>query len=571
MAHSGSISYDVRATSAGQSKSLSQLVTTSLAASTYLYQPWLATVSGTVRFTTGHSRWRMADESGAGVPGPVLQLDARDRFISGEGRLALFPRSRFPFDLDASRSDSRIDGALASPLDFRTQVVRISQRYSPVSSAYRLSGSLERREQEAGGRRDRQNAVNGTFDTRWKHHDVSLALAASQARHEAGESSRFQSLVARHHYTPAGGQLSVSTSANLTSTHEDALEPLSAMSVLQASSTALWQPVDTKLRLTGSARAQVLRESVRDYEAASVGLSAGAAYDLRANVQLNGHATFTASETAGAASRSLGASGGIGWQADAFEFKGLRYDRSASGTVSFMADDTGGGGAAANVAGLVDHRLSWSRPLADQSLLTLSAAQSLTGSYHDSGRGARADEGFATTLLHALALTWSASRDTGSVYARASYNDSIRRSGGQERVQLANFQFSGKVTFGRYRSLEGDLTGQHMTQRSADSFDGFAYGIPTRSESSGLNGQVTFREQRLFGVPRLQFSSRLVLAQDVLRQPGTLSAIPDRETKLWENRLEWGMGRLHSQFLVRVSHIDSRRQEFVMWRVRRNF
>src|SRR6185369_5089274 len=53
---SGLVSYDLRASSAsGETNALSQLVTTSLSARSYIYQPWFATVSGILAVTAGRS------------------------------------------------------------------------------------------------------------------------------------------------------------------------------------------------------------------------------------------------------------------------------------------------------------------------------------------------------------------------------------------------------------------------------------------------------------------------------------------------------------------------------------
>ncbi|NNU43918.1 hypothetical protein [Ramlibacter montanisoli] len=72
-------------------------------------------------------------------------------------------------------------------------------------------------------------------------------------------------------------------------------------------------------------------------------------------------------------------------------------------------------------------------------------------------------------------------------------------------------------------------------------------------------------------MPRLRFVSRLKLAQDVLKQPGTLLTLPDRETRLWENRLDWSVGRLDTQVILRFSQVDGRGRQSIMFRVQRSF
>jgi hypothetical protein len=139
---------------------------------------------------------------------------------------------------------------------------------------------------------------------------------------------------------------------------------------------------------------------------------------------------------------------------------------------------------------------------------------------------------------------------------------------------LLNFQLSGTFDFDRNHSLSGDLTLQHVNQRSADTIDNSPNGLRilgSRLGSDVASGEMFYRQQRVFGSPRLRFISRLKLAQDVLNQPGTLATIPDRETRLWENRLEWNVGRIETQLVFRISEFDGVRREFLMWRIQRGF
>ena len=48
-------------------------------------------------------------------------------------------------------------------------------------------------------------------------------------------------------------------------------------------------------------------------------------------------------------------------------------------------------------------------------------------------------------------------------------------------------------------------------------------------------------------------------------------SLPDRETRLWESRLDWNIGRLETQLELRLSQIDGRRVNSVWLRVQRNF
>jgi hypothetical protein len=172
-------------------------------------------------------------------------------------------------------------------------------------------------------------------------------------------------------------------------------------------------------------------------------------------------------------------------------------------------------------------------------------------------------------MVNGVAATWQLARGERSAYARASYNDSMELGGGHARFQLLNFQLSGSLEFDRYSSLVGDLTYQRTNQRPSELVDPAV--VIARTGNTGTSAEISFINQRLFGVPRLRFLSRLRLAQDVLRQPGTLTFLPDRETRLWENRLDYAIGRIETQLVLRLSEVEGRRLQSLTLRIQRNF
>ncbi len=121
--------------------------------------------------------------------------------------------------------------------------------------------------------------------------------------------------------------------------------------------------------------------------------------------------------------------------------------------------------------------------------------------------------------------------------------------------------------------MSGDLTFQRTAQVGGTIWDpGRGLLLPgERANSGGASGEITYRHRRLFGEPRLVFTSRIKLAQDVLTQPGVFLTIPDRETRLWENQLSYGIVRLETQLLLRISQVDGRRRELLTWRAQRSF
>lgn len=587
IALSGWVSYDLRATRAvGETNSLSQLVTTHVNAASYVYQPWFATVSGSLGLTAGSSRGG-ADLTGS--EGPFASPDpasSKDRFLTGNGRVDVFPRSRFPFEAHVERSDSRVDSALASTLNFQTQNIGFSQRYRPVSDAYTLSAGFDRREQRSAGFRDTQDLLVGDFSTRWKHNELSVGLTDSQARRQAGdERSEFRSLVGRHQYLPDGA-MSVDTTVNWSKTQERLTGFDSDVALLQWNSVGLWQPLGSKLALSGSARGLMLRDDLADHKLDSLGLTLGASYELNRNARITANGSATTSDSDGAHSQGFNGAVGANWQGDTLEYKGLRYDWFASGTAGGstasggISSTTGSGQGSetqATLSSQLGHTLTRAWPISPQTSFVLNGSQNLALTQNHSSVtevGAAPTPTSSRILLHTVAATWNTNADNRSAYARASYNDSRELGGDHARFQLLNLQVSGNFEFDRNHSLSGDLTLQRVAQRIGDSQQAINQGGLLAGERTGVSsasGEIIYRQQRVFGIARLRYTSRLKLAQDVLKQPGTLTAIPDRETRLWENRLEWTIGRLETQLIFRVAQVDGRRRDFLMWRVQRSF
>jgi hypothetical protein len=527
---------------------------------------------------------------GAASPSPFDAFEeapsSKDRFVTGNARVDVFPRSRFPFEAHVEANDSRTDASLASTVDFRTQNIGFSQRYRPPSEAYQVSGGFDRREQISRGVRDIQDQLAGDFSSSWKHNDLALNYLQSQARRQAtDERTEFRSLVGQHQYLP-DSSLSVNTTVNWSKTDEQLVGSASDQSVLQLSSVGLWRPAGSKLSLSGSVRGLVLRDLNANHQLDSVGATVGGFYELNRNFRFTANANSSVTSSDGIHSQGFGGAVGAGWQADTMEFGGFRYDLFASGNVG--GSTFSGGGGTATVEGVeshdetqrtlseqVGHTLSRTWPLNAQSNLGLNFGQSLNATQtHNSATQPGDPAQSLTTLLHTLAGSWNVNAENRSAYARLSYNDSRELGGGHALFQLLNFQVSGNYQFDRNRSLSGDLTWQRAVQRSGDRPDSappFALVPGDRSTSRSASGEITYRQQRVFGIPRLRFESRLKLAQDVLRQPGTFASIPDRETRLWENRLDWLVGRLETQLIFRLSKIDGKKREFLMWRVQRSF
>ena len=557
---SGSLAYDLRVDRAGtEPNSTQHYLTATLNGMTYIYQPWLALLNGTLNVTRSHGS--------GGADGAVDD----SRFVTGGLRLSVFPRSRFPLDVRYEVTDSRTESSLAGAVPYQSRSFGITQQYRPPANEFRLSASYERRSQEGSSfGTDTQESLMADFATSWKRHMLQVnATRSLNQRQLTDESVDLRTVVARHSLI-SGGELSLETSANWAQTDDRLLIGANSTEIVQWSSIGLWRPEGTGLTVSGSARGFHF-DSEQLGQSDTTNASLGANYELTRNLRLSGNASVTRTNGATATVWN-GALTGT-YQGDVIKVGEATYNWS--GGVAFsqariegLEDNT--------ASGQLGHSLTRIWPLDSRSSLTGSLGQSLSAAYSfgDAQVPGRLEQGLSRALTHTAGLTWYSNQEDRSAYARLSASDARQLDGERSRYQLLNLQVSGTYEIDRYRSWSGDLTVQRVFLNSLV--------LPTtlgppnpfgfeRQITHSASGEVTWRQLRVFGVPRLRFQSRLRLSQDARSQANALTSIPDREDASWENRLDYQVGRLDTTGLVRLSRTDGLWRGLAHLRVQRNF
>jgi hypothetical protein len=578
----GSLSYDYRLDHVGDEPQRHQhLVGLNLSALTYLYQPWLATVSATLGLT--HS-WRGGEPQGG---------SGQDQFVTGALRLTLFPRSRFPSELRLEQSDSRNDASLGGNTDYRARTLALTQRYRPAGGEFNLSATLEHRSQEGPSfGEDTQDQLMADFSARWKRQALAANLARSRSRHANGsEENDFATVSLRHTFNPDTA-LTLETGANWARSADHLALGDNRVDLTQWSTVALWRPEGKPWSLSASLRSFNLATSTRSagqddsptVRNESLALSLGGQYEFSPQLRLTANASVTRlnGDTRESWVGALGASyqgptrnfgeGGV-WQ----------HDWSAGGAFSSahnagLTDDT--------VSGQVGQSVSRTWRQAPTQALSLTLGQTLSASWTHaasgvdpgaaSGGGGLVEPGsvggWSRALLHSASLTWTRSGEDGSAFARASASDARQLDGEHARFQLLNLQLSGNVEIDRFSGWSGDLTVQRVFQRSlpqtVDAADPFGY---DRLITHTAGGEITWRHSRAFGIARLRFSTRLRLSHDTQHQRRALVPLPERETGAWESRLDYQVGRLQTGALLRLAKSDGLWQQTLTLRLQRSF
>lgn len=548
----------------GGGKSYGEMLSGTVNAASYIWQPWFMQVSGSLGLVAAYDR---SDQTG------------RTSNLGGIGslNLAAFPTSRFPFNVYADVNDSRASGQVTD-IDFRSYRARISQSYSPEFSNQRYYGSYEysRLKTINDGLVDASGVSTSQADDTlqvlraggsygWGKQSVEGEVSVSRNRREEADVVQQTKLDFAHlrHLLSPSSALSVNTGLSYTKTAVDAPRSLNSGIVLpgvsaasdftQLFSYATYRPTagswlhseSNPLWVTGTFRAFDFGNEVDG----SGGRSSGATGSLGINYTLTPRAQLYSTTEAGvfggdaeassAASQTLG----VTYTGEPIPWGRYLYGWSvgSSGTVGTVSGGVNDGThylAQANA----NHNLSRPLDLLPGSLV-VGASQGLSYSHRSEGSG----EGNLTTTLTAF---WSSPANGTQAFAGLTLSDARRSGDFGGYFQLANAQANLQVLLSRWSTFSTGLTFQAF--RSKDDraevnrpFDPFLDSIEGDWKVSyGVNALYT--NVRAFGVPRLIYTGLLQANNFDLdsRAAGNLDGPLYKIDWSFENRLEYQIGRL---------------------------
>ena len=551
----GNIGYDLRKETYGEIKYLSQSITTKVNASTnsFIWQPWFAQVGGGL----GLSSTRTSSSSSSSFSSNTTEDKVTSNIITGNATLNLLPYSRFPFEAHFDRSDNRLEtGLSAIDSSYRSTRYGLTQRYRTLTGDTQYMASYDRNMWES--------AVFGTDQQDLLRLEMTKRLAKqtlqingdinNTERQQTHESTMLDTLVVRHSYIP-DPTLSVENLANLSQTNYRLAQGQTDTRYLQLSSSAFWHPAEKPLTVTGSARLFGLNSSSNGATPSalrSVNANLGAFYELSKHIRLNSSANVNVNDSNGTQTVASNQSGGITYQSDTFDFASFNYNGFASGTVTNRIDPIDSG---QHVALQLGHSLNRSMGLGVGSL-GLNLNQTASSDFDTSIPS-------IVRLSHSGSLTWSHAEGQRNTFLRLSASDSRAVSGTNDFFQLINLQASRNEGLSRNASWTGNLTLQAVRQKTGIMPNAY-YNAPvttlttpdtpvTTTTTSSAN--LSYRHQRAFGVPRLNFVSELRIYGDM---PLPVFAGPrQQESRSWENRLDYSIGRLQLRLSARISEISS--------------
>ena len=552
----------------------------------YIYQPWLAQINGTLNLT----KTQAGSSSGAtGSAGGATSSRQGSSTVTGGGALNLFPSSRFPFTASFDRSDSRTTSDLVAN-DYTNTRYSMRQAYRPEDGSYSLQGAYDHSALSftnlSTTGRDTVNSLSGGFMRNVGPQRLQADAYISRSLNEqSGASSRLIQLNSQFAYQ-LEDNLSYNSMTSLTDTTFSSLGDKGMVSnhgrFMQFNSYVNWQPEgeeeDIPLFVTAGVRTlSSLSESADTSNSSrSIGGNVSANYIYSPNLSLQGNALLTqvTGGTEGKAQLFSLLGGGATYTGDPLTFGKVTYNWSAAGNGSRQtvpAANPGVDTATLTLSGQLHHGLTTPVRLSEVSTIYLTGTQSLAQT-SDSVIGK------TTTLSHTAGANYSVvTGEKLQMSLGVNYSDTLTSGQTEGHYRFLNMLINGQMQINTHSSFGANLSFQ-LSASDNPSTPQFTDGSSQSSGStkqSNLNiyGSANYQNQRAFGVRGLRYNADFTA--NTLRQNerlfGNASATPIGATYAFSNRLTYRIGLLDFEARAAVNITAGRENALLFFRAYRDF
>ncbi|MCF6236382.1 MAG: hypothetical protein L3J70_08455 [Gammaproteobacteria bacterium] len=555
---SGSVGYNYRSSDqVDRDKVVSSQLDGTIKASSYLWQPWFATVGGRLSVTLDSKEFDYS----------VGQQSKDAKIITGEFNLNVLPRSKVPFSLIFHASDSRVDTRSDNNLltdsgqDYQTTRLDLRQSWLTAGN-HRFQGRFSKGQWTSDRNRFDDQNVGLEARLRFPNQTLTTTLNSQTTSFlQTKERNTENRLLDVDHFWRPTESLTIDSMFSLSNVDTSLQQPTlidpdeSTVNTMQMSSFALWRSKSRLLTVSGGVRVADIDTEITDNAGGVFSTSArgGANYQFTKNFR-------------GDISVSLGANddglsqgdfnslrvGGL-YQSDLYDlFSNAAYQWFASGSMQRNEEsnvDENYGVDENRLVGRVGHNLkkSWIAPMSSNLNLNLSQTLNQNQQFGD-------QDDAITQVDHSVSLGWNKSATWMTAYARLFAEDRRDIDDQGNAQQLFNFQLSGMLPLNRRSEFNAAMTTQYTYY---DKYYGDFENIATTS------GQIGYYHQRIFGVTNLGFRSDLNISKV------SLSNGVDRSE--WDNRLDYSIGLLDCSLSYRIIDREGDRSNLMLVRLARRF
>jgi len=536
---------------ASATSSLDNMQIINLRASSYIWQPWIATVDGGVGLLHSSQSTNASASSASNT-------------LTGNGALSLFPRSRFPFRASYDVSDSRTSTSSDTfSGDYSSKRLGLSQVYRTISGESNLSLDVDRSTLSSSSfGEDTVTSMNGTYSARFGNsHTAGMTALHRESSQQGGISGLgLNSATARHSYR-LDSQLTVDTSASLTdtvfNTQTLGVASNSTSRYLQANSFASWRPDEDKpLYINGGLHFfdGATNFGVANSNTQSVGGNLTANYNPTRNISLNASGNVTRTDSGSVSNLTTVESGNAAYNADVIKFgKDISYNWNVSGSLTNQTSSNSTNNQ--NISGSGSHSLYYPYIISAGSALNFTANQALSSTYDKL-------YGMNNTIIHNASMSWNgAQTESLSGSANSTVGDAHTFGYSESNYQYANFQLNGRRQFSINSSLSAN--GGISWNRQ---------GLTGRTTTS-INGSVTYLHTRVFNVRGLRYSligNVNTMSYDE-RLLGNVEAKRTQSGYSIDQHLNYRIGKLDTSLSGNLSRFDGRENASIYVRIGRFF
>jgi hypothetical protein len=527
-------------------------------ASTFIWQPYILILDGTLGLT------RARNDFG----------DARNTnsIITGSVAANAFARSRFPFRAYFESRDSRVDGDVFDT-DLVTRNWGFLQQFSPRAGGrlavdFRQSDSEDLRVDGFREGRDFSSStwqITGTKAT--KRNNFNLLSSFRDLSRDQPMQMETRNLFNLRHRFRTSPRFFIEDTTFYSDEDIDFGNMQATRRFFQFNGNANWRPQTNKpLLVVGRAIAQGVDSGRMGNEAGSSSyvLSATANYQFSRNLNVAGNFIIRSADADDRPEESsVFQRLRTTYRSDAIPLGRVDYLWGGSVEVGNRRDRNEGQDTVQDVLGLFNHGLTRNTTFAGGRSLQLNLSQTLSALEDTEDRREQ-------TLIHSAYLTWNRQNGRMSNYIRLSASD--RRSSGdrEDTFQLVNFQASARMQMSRKRSWNGSITFQYnnstATMPHAEDMD---------NSSVTYSADLRYMERDLFNVARLDFQSELRLMSANFRSNDLIdegiAPDRDRDDSVWRNELNYRVGLLELRMLAELQQIEDRWSTQVYFLVRRYY
>lgn len=525
-----------------------------LRASSYLWQPWIATVDGGIGLL--HSNQSTSSSTSS---------SSASNTLTGNGGLSLFPRSRFPFRASYDVSDSRASTSLTSSStgDYSSKRLGLQQGYRTPSGDSNFAFDFDRSTLSSSSFGDDiVSSLKGTYSAKFGiSQTAGLNVFHTESSQQGGSSGLdLNGFTAQHNYR-SDSQLTVDTSASFTdstwNTQNLGATNSSISRFLQASTFANWRPNEEKpLYINGGLRFfdGKTKYASTNSNTQSVGGNLMASYNPTRNIALSATGSATRVSSNDVSSITTTQSGNAAYNADVIKFgKALSYNWNINSSLSNQTNSSGTNDQRFAVSG--SHSLFYPYLISGGSAMNFTASQALTSSYDRI-------YGMSNTLTHNGSISWNAPQtESLSGSANMSVGDAHTFGYGESNYQYANMQLIGRKQFSMNASL-GANAGLTWNRQGL-----------TGNTTTGANASLSYQHSRAFNVRGLRYSltgSVNTVSYDD-RLLGNVDAQRTQTGYSLEQHLNYRIGKLDTSLSAILSQFDGKENASIYVRVGRFF